>query len=149
MSDHTEASTTGVGLAPSALAGIEAVGVTVGGHEGDGAPARSPRKRLGVMAWVAIVWLSAMMLLAVLAPVLPIPDPTETFPEIARQGPTDGHPLGGDALGRDLLSRIIWGARASFAVGFGAVTVGLVVGDSWASSQGSSVAAWMRCLRRS
>lgn len=128
MSDHEEASTPGVGLAPSLMAGAEAVGISVGDHEGEGPPESGPRKRFGIMAWIAVTWLSVMILLALLAPVLPIPDPTETFPEIARQGPSSDHLLGGDALGRDLLSRIIWGGRASFAVGFGAVAVGLVIG---------------------
>ncbi len=84
-------------------------------------PGRRPHGELGIGAWLAIIWLVGMLSLAILAPVLPIPDPTELFPEIARQGPSSGHLLGGDTLGRDLLSRIIWGGRASFAVGFGAV----------------------------
>lgn len=128
MSDHREASTPGVGLAPSVLAGVEAVGITVGDREGGAPPERASRKKLGVMAWVSIIWLSAILLLALLAPLLPLPDPTETFPEIARKGPSIDHPFGGDALGRDLLSRVIWGGRSSFAVGLGAVTLGLVVG---------------------
>jgi peptide/nickel transport system permease protein len=37
------------------------------------------------------------------------------------QGPTLAHPFGTDANGRDLLSRIIWGARMSVTIGFGAV----------------------------
>ena len=37
------------------------------------------------------------------------------------QGPTPAHPFGTDANGRDMLSRIIWGARISVTVGFGAV----------------------------
>jgi peptide/nickel transport system permease protein len=110
------------------MAGAEAVGISVGDHAGEGPPESGPRKRFGIMAWIAVTWLSVMILLALLAPFLPIPDPTETFPEIARQGPSGDHLLGGDALGRDLLSRIIWGGRASFAVGFGAVAVGLVIG---------------------
>jgi peptide/nickel transport system permease protein len=81
-----------------------------------------------VLAWFAIGWLVLILLLALLAPVLPIPSPTESFPEIARKGPNAEHLLGGDALGRDLLSRIIWGARSSFAVGFGAVGFGLLIG---------------------
>lgn len=128
MSDHKEASTPGVGLAPSVLAGVEAVGIPVGDRDGGAPPERASRKKLGVLAWASIIWLSAILLLAVLAPLLPLPDPTETFPEIARKGPSMGHPFGGDALGRDLLSRVIWGGRSSFAVGLGAVTVGLVVG---------------------
>lgn len=134
MSDHSspgqhdEADTPGVGLAPSMMASAEAVGLGIGGTAPVGPPEAARKRKLGIAAWIAIIWLAVMIALALLAPVLPIPDPTETFPEIARQGPTSGHILGGDALGRDLLSRIIWGGRASFAVGFGAVAMGLVVG---------------------
>jgi peptide/nickel transport system permease protein len=39
------------------------------------------------------------------------------------QGPSLAHPFGTDANGRDLLSRIIWGARMSVTIGFGAVLV--------------------------
>lgn len=124
--DHSEAETRGVGLAPSLVAGAEAVGVAIGDDVPE--PTGPQRKRLGVGAWLAIIWLATWLLLAIFAPLLPIPDPTETFPEIARQGPSAGHILGGDALGRDVLSRIIWGGRASFAVGLGSVAVGLAIG---------------------
>jgi peptide/nickel transport system permease protein len=126
MTEHAEAETRGVGQAPSMVAEAEAIGVGIGGTPGAGPPVA--RRRMGVLAWFAIGWLVLLVALAILAPVLPIPDPTESFPEIARKGPTAGHPLGGDALGRDLLSRIIWGARSSFAVGFGAVAFGLLIG---------------------
>jgi peptide/nickel transport system permease protein len=43
------------------------------------------------------------------------------------QGPSLGHPFGTDANGRDLLSRIIWGARISVTIGFGAVLLSTVV----------------------
>lgn len=91
-------------------------------------PEGTTRARLGVGAWLAIVWTGFLVLLAALAPVLPIADPTEVFPGLARQGPSAEHWLGGDAIGRDMLSRIIWGARSSFIVGFGAVGFGLLLG---------------------
>ena len=43
------------------------------------------------------------------------------------QGPTLAHPFGTDANGRDLLSRIIWGARISVTIGFGAVLLSTVI----------------------
>lgn len=126
MTEHTEAETAGLGLAPSMLAEAEAVGIGIGETQPEGV--ELGRKGMGVLAWLAIGWLVLWLVLAILAPVLPIPEPTESFPEIARKGPNSEHLLGGDSLGRDLLSRIIWGARSSFAVGFGAVAVGLLVG---------------------
>lgn len=124
--DHSEAETPGVGLAPSMIASAEATGVAIGDDVPE--PGTGAKKKLGIGAWLAIIWLATWLLLAIFAPLLPIPDPTETFPEIARQGPSSGHILGGDALGRDVLSRIIWGGRASFAVGLGSVAVGLLIG---------------------
>lgn len=124
--DHGEAETPGLGLAPSMMATAEAAGVAIGDDVPE--PGAAAKKKLGVGAWLAIIWLATWLLLAIFAPILPIADPTETFPEIARKGPTAGHILGGDALGRDVLSRIIWGGRASFAVGLGSVAVGLLIG---------------------
>jgi peptide/nickel transport system permease protein len=43
------------------------------------------------------------------------------------QGPSLAHPFGTDANGRDLLSRIIWGARISITIGFGAVVISTVL----------------------
>lgn len=88
------------------------------------------KKTLGLGGWLALVWVVGIGLAAILAPLLPIPEPTQIFPEIARKGPTAGHLLGGDATGRDVLSRIIYGARASYLVGFGAVAFGMVVGGT-------------------
>lgn len=86
------------------------------------------RRPLGIGAWIAIIWIVGLLVLAILAPLLPLPDPYQSFPEIARQGPSAGHLLGGDANGRDLLARVIYGTRASYAVGFGAVAFGLLIG---------------------
>lgn len=96
----------------------------------DEIPVAVPKKGLGVMAWVAIGWLVLLLVLAIAAPLLPIPNPEETFPAIARKGPTAGHLLGGDTIGRDVLSRIIYGTRASYAVGFGSVGFGLLLGGA-------------------
>jgi len=86
-------------------------------------------RRLGLGGKLAIGWLVLVVTVAVLAPVLPLDDPNENFAEIAGQGPgTEGHILGGDALGRDMLSRVVWGSRASLLLGVGAIVVGLVVG---------------------
>src|SRR5829696_1502085 len=90
---------------------------------------RARRARLGVTGGLAVGWLGLVVAAAVLAPVLPIDDPNDTIASIARQGPgTDGHILGGDGLGRDLLSRVVWGSRASLLLSVSAVGLGLVVG---------------------
>ena len=53
---------------------------------------------------------------AVLAPILPLPDPTKIDIPHRFAGPSLAHPLGQDEFGRDELSRIIWGGRASLTV---------------------------------
>jgi peptide/nickel transport system permease protein len=90
---------------------------------------RARQGRLGVIGWLSVSWLVLVVLLALLAPILPLDDPNEVTATIARQGPgTDGHVLGGDGLGRDLLSRLVWGGRSSLLIGTLSVLLGLVLG---------------------
>ena len=66
--------------------------------------------------------------IAVLAPVLPIPDPTATDWGAVRQAPSAAHPLGTDEIGRDVLARLIWGAQASLLAGVVSVGIAVVAG---------------------
>ena len=78
---------------------------------------------------LAIVVLMALM--AALAPALPLPDPNRTQPSRRLAPPlTPGYPLGSDHLGRDLLSRVIWGARVSLTVGVLATLLAMVAGTT-------------------
>jgi peptide/nickel transport system permease protein len=52
------------------------------------------------------------------------------------QGPSLAHPFGTDANGRDLLSRVIWGARVSVTIGFGAVAISTLVAVAVGVSSG-------------
>jgi peptide/nickel transport system permease protein len=63
------------------------------------------------------------VLVALLAPVLPIPGPTETDWAAVRAAPSAAHWFGTDELGRDLLSRMVWGARASLLAGMVSVLI--------------------------
>ncbi|HET9608049.1 MAG TPA: ABC transporter permease [Acidimicrobiales bacterium] len=120
--------TAGQSLMPSAATG------TLAPSDAEGAEiepvSRAQRqRRLGVGGVLAIGWLVFVTLAALLAPVLPLDSPTQNFPSIVSQPPgTDGHLLGGDALGRDILSRIVWGGRASLLLGVSSVLLGLLVG---------------------
>ena len=67
------------------------------------------------------------ILLAVLAPVLPIPSPTATDWKAVRVGPSTAHWLGTDEIGRDELSRMIWGAQASLLAGVVSVLITIVI----------------------
>src|SRR5919197_992424 len=82
------------------------------------------RKPLGVVGAVIVL---VLVLVAVFAPWL-APYPYDVGVASERlQGPTLAHPFGTDANGRDMLSRIIWGARISVTVGFGAVLISTVL----------------------
>lgn len=110
----------------------EALGV-VAGPEGEVAIAapvgakQSMWRELGMGFWVSTGWVILVILGALLAPVLPIQDPN-AIASTPKQGPSVHHLLGTDDLGRDLLSRIIWGSRVSLVVGFSSVALGLVLG---------------------
>ncbi len=86
----------------------------------------------GAMAGLATVL--AMLLLALLAPWLAPHDPLATNSAIALKPPfwqTGGalsYPLGTDAIGRDILSRLIHGARLSLVIGLAVVAVSVLVG---------------------
>jgi peptide/nickel transport system permease protein len=88
------------------------------------------RKRLGLGAWLSIIWLAVVALSAVLAPILPIADPNEINTDIVRKGPFDGSFLGGDGNGQDVFARCIWGARTSLIVGIGAIVFALLIGGT-------------------
>lgn len=67
-------------------------------------------------------------LLALAAPLLPIPDPIATSWSAIRKAPSAAHWLGTDELGRDILSRMIWGARASLMAGVFSVAISVCIG---------------------
>jgi ABC-type dipeptide/oligopeptide/nickel transport system permease subunit len=81
---------------------------------------------------VALVILMIMVLVAVFAPLLAPHDPYQQKLTHSLQQPSSEHPLGTDLLGRDVLSRIIYGTRVSLMVGivvvFIAGAVGMTIG---------------------
>jgi peptide/nickel transport system permease protein len=84
------------------------------------------RHRLAVIASVFMVLLTLVTF--PLAPlVAPIP-PEKTDLRAVRQAPSAEHPLGTDLIGRDVLSRVVYGGRVSLAVGFFAVLIFMTIG---------------------
>jgi peptide/nickel transport system permease protein len=79
-------------------------------------------------ALVGLVIIVFFTVLAILAPVLPIPDPVATSWSAIRKAPSAAHWFGTDDIGRDILSRMIWGARASLMAGVFSVTIAVVIG---------------------
>jgi peptide/nickel transport system permease protein len=88
------------------------------------------RKPLGLLFWLAMGWVGLVVILAVLANLLPLPNPNFQNYAAINASPSIHHLLGTDDLGRDLLSRLIFGSRVSLVVGFGAVAIGMAVGGT-------------------
>ncbi len=78
---------------------------------------------------VGLAFVSLLFLVALLAPVISPHNPLSVTTDDAYLRPlSPGHLLGTDELGRDLLSRVLWGARVSLPVAFVAISVGLFGG---------------------
>jgi len=110
--------------------------------------ARFSRNRL---ALISVALLLAVIALCMLAPVLPIRDPDQPNTASRMLAPgQEGHLLGTDSLGRDLLSRIIWGGRISLTAGILASTLAMAAGvvlGIFAGYVGGRVdAVLMRCV---
>jgi peptide/nickel transport system permease protein len=96
--------------------------------------ARARARRRPWVAWVAMGFVGVLALVALGAPLLAPHDPVRQSLRVRLVAPTleaaDGraHVFGTDHLGRDILSRVIWGARVSLLIGFAAVAVGSLVG---------------------
>jgi peptide/nickel transport system permease protein len=92
------------------------------------APVRRPR--LGLVTWLAAGWLVLIIAAAVFADLLPLDNPTDMDMLGRRLPPEAEHWLGTDGLGRDMLARIVFGARVSLTVGLASAFIGLCVGGT-------------------
>jgi len=86
---------------------------------------RVARHRPAVFGAVVVV---VLLLVAVFAPLLAPFDPGAQALDAGLSGPSWSHWLGQDRLGRDLLSRLLYGARISVVVGLGTVSLSLAIG---------------------
>jgi peptide/nickel transport system permease protein len=77
---------------------------------------------------LCVIFVVLVTLLAVFVQVLPVPDPTSQSVLFRLKPPSAEHVLGTDRLGRDILSRVLWGARISLLVGVGVVAFSGIVG---------------------
>lgn len=116
-------------------------------HAQQQAPRRVEQSAGGLRSWLRIRRVSAMPVLAVgivlLISVVAVfadrvapYDPLEGNYSVVRQPPSAQHLLGTDDIGRDVLSRLIYGARTSLLVGFGSVVVGDLIGLIWGVASG-------------
>ncbi len=83
------------------------------------------RHRLAVAGLVVVV---LFVLAAIFAPLIASADPNATSWTAIRRPPSGTHLFGTDENGRDVFSRVLWGARASLAAGFLSVAVALLIG---------------------
>ncbi|WHP58857.1 dipeptide/oligopeptide/nickel ABC transporter permease/ATP-binding protein [Arthrobacter sp. KFRI-F3372] len=89
----------------------------------------APGLRFKALPWgsrIALLFLIVIVLAAVFAPVLAPHDPLETF--IPATPPGAEHFFGTDRLGRDIFSRLLFGAQSSLLIGLGAVALAILVG---------------------
>lgn len=83
------------------------------------APSRSRRR--GVLSWNLVIGgslIGAVVLVAILAPLITTYSPVQLHVQNALQGPSARHWLGTDQLGRDVWSRLVYGAQADLRVAF-------------------------------
>ncbi|MBX3015982.1 MAG: ABC transporter permease [Caldilineaceae bacterium] len=86
-------------------------------------------------AIAALVWIG-LIVMAIFAPQLAPYDPQEADYGAIRQAPSAAHLLGADDLGRDILSRIIFGARITLVVSISSVLIGDLLGFLWGVASG-------------
>src|SRR5262245_33312131 len=108
---------------------------------------RLRRSRLAIIG-LAIVGLTALV--GLLGPLLVRADPVAMDFGALLKGPSRAHPLGTDQFGRDVLARLVWGARLSVSIGALAVALALLVGVPIGALSGYAGGAidnvLMRCM---
>ena len=109
---------------------MAAITASLANAPGDLTPAGRALRRLvrrrGAMVGLTLV--AFFVTLALLAPWLAPHDPLATSWSAVRKAPSAQHLFGTDEIGRDVLSRVIWGARASLLAGVVSVCISLVIG---------------------
>jgi peptide/nickel transport system permease protein len=82
------------------------------------------------LPWLPIAAVAAIVLVALAAPLLGLPDPTAIDVANRLASPSGEHLLGQDEHGRDVLSRLVWGARVSLAVAVTAAAIACILGTA-------------------
>jgi len=88
------------------------------------------------MALAGLVFISAILLFALFAPVIAPYDPTYIDTKNILVGPSNSHIFGTDTLGRDIFSRVVYGSRISLSIGFIAVGIAVFIGVIFGSVAG-------------
>jgi peptide/nickel transport system permease protein len=100
-------------------------------HHGDDPIRHKKKGKFGPLFFLSLAWLGVVLICAAFADFLPVQDPNKPdFLALAVPPFSEGHILGTDKLGRDILARLVYGARVSVIISVCAVTVGIVVGGA-------------------
>ena len=91
------------------------------------------RSKLSIAGLIIVI---GLIFAGIFAPYLATQDPGEMVFESVYKSPSKEFLLGTDSLGRDLLSRIVWGARTSLMVGIGATFIALLIGVTFGGLAG-------------
>jgi peptide/nickel transport system permease protein len=94
---------------------------------------RFSRNKLALAGGIIVAFL---LFVAILAPLVSPYDPNDIDRKHILEPPGIQHPLGTDDLGRDVLSRMIWGSQISLSVGFVAVGISVIMGMIFGSISG-------------
>ncbi len=82
------------------------------------------------LPWPALAATALIAVLAILAPWLGLPNPVTMDVPHRLAGPSAAHWLGQDEFGRDVLTRLIWGARVSLSVAVSAAALACLIGTA-------------------
>jgi peptide/nickel transport system permease protein len=125
-------SASGGDVAETTLQPVPGLGLSPAFKVSRGSPLRAAmrtmKRRPTALAGLAIVLL--WLVLGVLAPVLPLTDPDQQNLSNRLKPPSMDHPLGTDELGREVLSRVIYGARVSVPAGILVIIATGIIGCS-------------------
>ena len=90
------------------------------------------------LSLVSLVYIIFLVLIALITPFIAPYDYADQNLALGASPPSPDHLLGTDTLGRDLLTRMMYGSRISLMVGFLATSVALVIGVIWGTIAGST-----------
>jgi peptide/nickel transport system permease protein len=93
------------------------------------APSWAVLRRLNISTWFGVALVAALILAAIFAPLLATHDPDAQNIIMYLSPPSPDNILGTDQFGRDVYSRLLFGARYSLTIGFLAIVVALIVGS--------------------
>ncbi len=88
----------------------------------------APARKLGKGFWIAVGWIALVIVAAIFANVIGIPNPNKLWPSDPSQAPNIHHLFGTDIIGHDIFNQVVYGARTSMIIGASSVAVGIGIG---------------------